>query len=242
MDYEDGADDRQTLNIMIDEIIYELDDVENNLETTKGLKSGQAVTLPAGAELGAKSGKAKVNGGKIKAARDGDDGKKKKSKRDSLFERNLVNGRTKEQQRNVDQLHRHLYSTTFGDKKTVAVRVQAADNVYTGSEDDLRREVFGLNPNGSVGDTFNLSSGYDQCSYGELTFSPLNTEDGIDNGVVTITVDVDAVGNSDATIRNAVTAKIRETFGNDMTSVADYWLYCLPPGTNGGKYLALLQC
>ena len=46
----------------------------------------------------------------------------------------------------------------------------------------------------------------------------------IENGVVTISVDVAAGGNSNGNVRNAVTSKIKETFGNDMTSVADYWM------------------
>jgi hypothetical protein len=231
VDYEDPSHDGpdETFNIMVDDSIYEIDDVDEEL---KRFKSGEAVTIPKGVTLGTKSGKAKTNGAKIKPSKEG---KKDKKKTKNLFGRNLE-GRTEEQQRNVDQLRRHLSSSTLGDKSVVAVRVQTTDAVYSNSEAVLRREVFGI---GEGGDIFNLASGYDQCSYGSLTFSPLASQSGsggvsIENGVVTISVDVAAEGNTDANVRNAVTNKIRATFGDNMQSVADYWMYCLPPGTDGG--------
>jgi len=231
IDYEDSSHDGpdETFNIMVDDSIYEIDDVDDEL---KRINSGESVTIPKGVTLGTKTGKAKTNGAKIKPSKEG---KKSKKKTKNLFDRNLE-GRTEEQQRNVDQLRRHLSSSTLGDKSVVAVRVQTTDAVYSNTEAVLRREVFGI---GEGGDQFNLASGYDQCSYGSLTFSPLASQSGsdgvsIDNGVVTISVDVPAGGNTDATVRNAVTDKIRATFGSDMQSVADYWMYCLPPGTDGG--------
>ena len=211
-DYENGHHS-ESLNIMVDHLTYELEDVEDEVVSYdyEGLKSGQAVTIPAGTVLGAKSAKAKISGGKIKPAKakddDDDDGKKKKKKKSGLFERNLLDGRSEEQ-----QLHRHLYSNTFGDKKVVAVRVKANDGEYSRTEDELRRDVFGLNADGSIGDTFNLSSGYEQCSYGVITFSPLNTQDGIDNGVVTVTVDTTVTGIS----ANDVIEKLKEMFGDDI--------------------------
>ena len=213
---------------MIEDSIYEIDDDDVD-EELKKIKSGEAITIPKGVTLEAKSGKAQTNGAKIKPSKEDKKSKKKEKedkeskKKKNLFDRNLE-GRTEEQQRNIDQLHRHLYSTTLGDKTVVAVRVETTDAIYSNSEDVLRREVFGIG-----GDSFNLSSGYDQCSYGSLTFNPLASQSGangvsIENGVVTISVDVAAEGNSDGNVRNAVTNKIKETFGNDMTSVADYWM------------------
>ncbi len=204
---------------MVDDSIYEIDDVDEEL---KRFKSGESVTIPKGVTLGTKTGKAKTNGAKIKPSKEG---KKSKKKTKNLFGRNLE-GRTEEQQRNVDQLRRHLSSTTLGDKSVVAVRVQATDAVYSNSEAVLRREVFGI---GEGGDQFNLASGYDQCSYGSLTFSPLASQSGaggvsIENGVVTISVDVAAGGKDNSEVREAVTNKIKATFGDDMTSVADYWM------------------
>ncbi len=229
IDYDDSIHDGpdETFNIMVDGSIYEIDDDDDDdeEEELKRFKSGEAVTIPKGVTLGTKSAKAKTNGKKIKPSKED----KKKKKKKNLFNsnRNLeLEGRTEEQQRNVDQLRRHLSSTTLGDKSVVAVRVQTTDAVYSNSEAVLRREVFGI---GEGGDNFNLASGYDECSYGSLTFSPLASQSGdggvsIENGVVTISVDVAAAGNNNSIVRNAVTSKIKATFGNDMTSVADYWM------------------
>jgi len=212
---------------MVDNSIYEIDDVDDEL---KRLASGEAVTIPVGTVLSSKSGKVETNGAKIKAKKGDkkdDSGKEKKTK--GLFKRNLE-GRTEVQQRNVDQLRRHLVS--LGDKSVVAVRVQTTDAVYGFSEAVLRREVFGIRGDTGQDDTLNLSSGYEQCSYGALTFTPLASETGNDggdevsivDGVVTINVDVAANGNSDGNVRNAVTDKIKAVFGSDMQAVADYWM------------------
>eukprot|EP00984_Skeletonema_dohrnii_P033572 scaffold30519_cov162-Skeletonema_dohrnii-CCMP3373.AAC.1 len=241
-DYEDGHDSI-SLNIMIDHLVYELEEVLEDEVVShdyEGLKSGHAVTIPAGTVLGAKSAKAKFNGGKIKPAeaKDDDGGKKKKKEKSGLFGRNLLDGRTEDedekQQRTVDQLHRHLYSTTFGDKKVVAVIVQTNDSIYEGTEDGLREHVFGLTADGSTSDDmFNLSSGYEQCSYGAITFSPLDTQPGIDNGVVTVAVDMDAVESKSMAIRLQAITKLKEMFGDDIIDAADYWMFCIPPNTAG---------
>ncbi|KAK1735826.1 leucine-rich repeat protein [Skeletonema marinoi] len=148
----------ETFNIMVsDGSIYEIDDADDDLQF---LQSGQAVTIPAGTVLRSKSGKVETNGAKIKASKGnkkddvGDNGLKKKTK--GLFERNLE-GRNEEQQRNVDQLRRHL--TSLGEKSVVAVRVQTTDAEYEFSEAYLRREVFGISGSTDEEDLFNLSSG-----------------------------------------------------------------------------------
>jgi len=211
--------------------IYEIDDADDDLQL---LQSGQAVTIPAGTVLRSKSGKVETNGAKIKASKGGkkddvgDDGLKKKTK--GLFERNLE-GRNEEQQRNVDQLRRHLTSLSLGEKSVVAVRVQTTDAEYEFSEAFLRREVFGISGSTDEEDLFNLPSGYEQCSYGALTFTPLASATGTDgddevsivDGVVTINVDVEANNNVGANVRNAVTQRITEVFG-DMVTVADHWM------------------
>ncbi len=87
---------------MVDGSIYEIDDDDED-EELKGFKSGEAVTTPKGVTLGTKTAKAKTNGAKIKPLKKD---KKNKKKTKNLFNRSLE-GRTKEQQRNVDQLRRH---------------------------------------------------------------------------------------------------------------------------------------
>jgi len=229
-----------------DSTVYEIEEADEDWMNNEGkeLTSGQAVTIPAGVVLG-KSGKVKMNGTKLQPSEDDQgQGKKKKKKNDgrkddSPFGRKLK-ARTKEQQRNVDQLqlqlHRHLSSArTLGEKKVVVVRVVASNAAYSNSEDWLRSKVFGKNASGSnSGDRLNLSSGYEQCSYGKLTFTPKETTTGqgvsINNGVVTINVNIPASGNIDTNVVNAVTDKIGQLFGR-MTDVADYWMYCLPAGT-----------
>eukprot|EP00984_Skeletonema_dohrnii_P001833 scaffold607_cov146-Skeletonema_dohrnii-CCMP3373.AAC.1 len=239
VDYEDNSvhsGPEETFNVMVDNTIYEIDDADDDL---KRLKSGEAVTIPVGTVLSSKSGKVETNGAKIMASKGGkkDGGSFKKTAK-GLFKRDLE-GRTEEQQRNVDQLRRHLVSV--GDKSVVAVRVQTTDAVYGFSEAVLRREVFGIRGDTGQDDTLNLSSGYEQCSFGALTFTPLASETGNDggdevsivDGVVTISVDVASNGISDSIVRNAVTDKIKAVFGSNMQAVADYWMYCLPPGTSG---------
>jgi hypothetical protein len=192
-----------------------------------------------------------MNGTKLQPSEDDQgQGKKKKKKKndgrkdDSPFGRQLK-ARTEELQHDFDRLHRNLSSArTLGEKKVVVVRVVASDAAYSNSEDWLRSKVFGKNANGSnSGDRFNLSSGYEQCSYGKLTFTPKETTTGqgvsINNGVVTINVNIPVRGKQDMAVVNTVTDKINQLFGR-MTDVAHHWMYCLPPGTyhqkSGGGY------
>ena len=245
-----GAGHEETFNIMIGTSIYEIEsaDVDDKL---REIPSGDPVIVPKGVSLGVKSPKANLNGATIQHAgaksgkafelngvelqpsgEAGGNVRTRTREKKSLFSRNLE-GKTEEQQRNVDKLHRRLYSTTLGEKSVVAVRVKAADASYSHSEEDLRREVFGIEDSEGKGDGFNLVSGYDQCSFGALTFTPVASESGaegvsIEDGVVTIEVNVEASGESDGIVRDAVTNKIKDVFGfNDtypMTAVADYWM------------------
>jgi hypothetical protein len=62
----------------------------------------------------------------------------------------------------------------------------------------------------------------------------------INNGVVTIKVDIPANGSADWQLYNAVTTKIGQLFGvteGRMTDIADHWMYCLPRGSRmNGDY------
>ena len=224
-------------NIEIDGKIYEIDPQESG--GGKKLKSGEAVIIPAGTALG-KSGKASTNGAMIKKKEEEEEGGKKNKRqrqRAGLFERYLNTKRTDEQERNVEQLHRHLYSTTFGDNKSVvAVRVVVSDGAYYQSEDHLRNKVFGTN-----GDEFNLKSAYAQCSANQLIFNPkenTSANDGsasINNGVLTIELPNMETKDGEGDIRDAVTARIKQLFGNNLPSVADYWMYCIPSAAWNGK-------
>jgi hypothetical protein len=217
-----------------DSSIYEMEgasvDWTNN--EVKSWKSGQTIVLPAGVEFKS-NGKVNMHG--LKPAKDNSNGNGNgNGNKNGFFKRNLKT-RTEEQQRDLNQLHRQLYSTTTGTKKVVAVRVVANGGQYSNSEDYLRNKVFGTN-----GDIFNLKTGYAQCSYNQLIMDPLPSRVGngatITNGVVTITVD-NSVSDGEAAIRGAVTAKIKEQFGvSDITTIADYFLYCIPSAAWNGKF------
>ena len=207
------------------------------------MKSGEPIILPAGTHY-SKSGKAKMHGMQIKPGKENeevtsDHGKKKKKKgsdldRNKMFERHLE---SRAQQRNLHQLRRKLYSTTMGDKTVVAVRVVANGGSYSKSEDHLRNKVFGTN-----GDSFNLKSGYAQCSNNQLRFNPYpGRRDGngasIQDGVVTITVDND-VSEGQGALVNAVMTRIQQVFGSVPRNIATYWMLCMPSQAfeaDGGK-------
>lgn len=55
-------------------------------------------------------------------------------------------------------------------KKVLVVRVKTPSSTTTPTADELSDAVFGT---GSRGDLHNLSTQFDACSYGKLTFSPL---------------------------------------------------------------------
>ena len=57
-----------------------------------------------------------------------------------------------------------------GVRTVVVVRIEAKDRRTTPSEARLADKVFGVN-----GDSWNLKSGFNQCSYGQLQFVPLTT-------------------------------------------------------------------
>jgi hypothetical protein len=168
IDYEgnsNGGPD-ETFNIMLDDsAIYEMENLNEDWKKNEAAtwKSGETIMVPAGVEL-KKNGKINMNGLKPdKNHNSNGNGNGNGNKR-------YLKARTEEQQRDLNQLHRQLgYSTTTGTKKVVAVRVVATGNPggsYSYSEDYLRNEVFGTS-----GDTFNLRSGYAQCSYNQLLWT-----------------------------------------------------------------------
>mmetsp|Transcript_22689 Transcript_22689/g.47797 ORF Transcript_22689/g.47797 Transcript_22689/m.47797 type:complete len:760 (-) Transcript_22689:153-2432(-) len=193
------------------------------------IASGDPVTLPPGAFISAN--KVNLGGGNIQR-------KKKKTKK-FKFTRALEDTLSEEQKRNRAELRRHLAVT--GIKTFVAVRVVAANDAATSSlESQLREEVFGFG--GS--DNFNLKSGYEGCSHGQLTISPgsgSSQSNNIVNGVVTITVTTDT-SEGDGAMRNAITAEINSQFGvTNPTELADYFMYCLPPNTLNGVAYAFIN-
>jgi hypothetical protein len=115
-------------------------------------------------------------------------------------------------------------------KRVLVIRAVAADSSTTASESTLSDDIFG-----TLGDAVNLKSQYSSCSNGKLLFEPLTTNSLVGtDGVYTVSLPTTFVsGASDGTIREAMVNKATADLGT-LTSIADYVMLCLPPGTSGG--------
>jgi hypothetical protein len=124
----------------------------------------------------------------------------------------------------------------IGTKTVLGVRIVATDATTTSSEDQLADDIFGI-----TGDTMNLRSQYLACSYDQLELNEADDRTGqttsIQNGVTTISVDFATSDGTDA-ILNAVTAQLLTEFSTDAANLADYIMYCMPPGTMGDTEVA----
>jgi hypothetical protein len=115
-------------------------------------------------------------------------------------------------------------------KKVLVIRAVALDRSTTATEAQLSDDIFG-----TAGDAINLKSQYQACSDGKLVFEPVTTNALVGtDGVYTVTLPTTNVtGATDSTIRTAMVNKATADLGS-LTSVADYVMLCLPPGTTGG--------
>lgn len=174
-------------------------EIEEGSGDTAGTTSGSKVTLPPQAFRNPNNGKINLAGGSLKSK------KPKKNKNRDLQEEHSTTG-----------LHRHLATT--GTKTVVAVMVNAVGGSYDhATAATLSDDVFGTN-----GDAFNLKTGYEQCSHGQLTINPGGSAYGIVDGVTSITVDTAATLGNDGAMRNAVTDAINAQFGvENPTKIAD---------------------
>jgi hypothetical protein len=129
--------------------------------------------------------------------------------------------------RNLRRL-RSLEKTTGG-KTVLVIRVKATNSVTTSSEAQLADDVFG-----DLGDVNNLRTQYLACSYGQLEFQKTQNRNGrttnIRNGVVTITTGIRAES-GDTKMINTINDKLSSEFGTNPENLADFIMYCLPPGT-----------
>lgn len=120
----------------------------------------------------------------------------------------------------------------LGAKTLLAVKIIAADSEYGFTEAFLSDSVFGTS-----GDVFNLATGYDQCSYGKLTFNKVpdrvGTNVNISEGVVSITVP-GVAADGDLVLRDQVTTEITNQFGESPRDIADHAMYCMPPNSMNG--------
>ena len=120
--------------------------------------------------------------------------------------------------------HRRL--ATSGNRSVLLVRIKANDGEPTHSESVLASKVFGI---GNEGDSFNLSSGYDQCSYGKLKIQPTNH---VQNGVHTMEINQNIIGEKNTDVRNVALDQLRSEMGTtNLNDMFDHIAFCLPPGT-----------
>jgi len=148
---------------------------------------------------------------------------------------------TEDQERNLSELRRQMAVVT-GQKTVLAVKIVVSDGAYGFDPSYLECKVFGTT-NGSAdncNDSYHLTNGYSECSYGKLQLTKAAARTGsgnvssISNGVVTVTLPTTSTTAGDGTVRNAVTSALNSAFGS-ATSLADHLMYCLPPNTMSGE-------
>jgi len=123
--------------------------------------------------------------------------------------------------------------STIGTRTVLVVRVKANDATTSAAEDDLAREVFGITDSNGNSASVNLSNTFAQCSYNKLTFEPSSDSDGRgNNGVYTVSINDDIVGQRNVDVRNVVLDQLRSDFGsNDLNALYDHIMVCMPHGT-----------
>lgn len=120
---------------------------------------------------------------------------------------------------------------TIGTRNVLVVRIQAKDVSTSPTEEDLAREVFGITNSNDNTNSWNLSSAFNQCSYGNLKLEP--AEDGhAKHGVYTVVINQNVRGQRHVDIRNIALDTLRSELGTtDLNSLYDHVMLCLPPGT-----------
>lgn len=138
-------------------------------------------------------------------------------------------------------------------KKVLVIRVKTQAGTTTASADTISDKIFGTS-----GDPVNLSSQYDDCSYGKLTFSSLNRlnfgDPALDAPGV-YEVEVATSTRNHEQLRELITDKLNDDWPNtplpdvswgDLNGASrfDHIMYCMPPDTDMGiacKCLVLLR-
>ena len=134
----------------------------------------------------------------------------------------IIRGDHKLSKKPIDR-RRKLVSS--GERSVLVVRVEADDASTSASESEITRKVFGTGEEGS----FNLSSGYGECSFGQLKLKPT---DHFQNGVKTVTVDTNIIGEKNVMVKNLVQDKLRAEMNvQHLDTVFDHVMIILPPGT-----------
>lgn len=116
-----------------------------------------------------------------------------------------------------------------GKKTVLVVRVEATDSTTSLSEIQLASDVFGDN-----GDPNNLRSQYLACSYGKFELNKAQDRNGTDtyirNGVVTVELPNVSKSVGDTAMLNAINQELANQFSTPAFNLADFVIYCMPPG------------
>ena len=123
-----------------------------------------------------------------------------------------------------------------GTRTVLALYVVAPDvsteGVMSGEPDSLEDDIFG-----TYGDTYNLRSQYDGCSFGQIDMIPaeLTTSTGVSvtSGVHQINISANVKTNKEETITNFVLEAAEQELG-DLESQFDHVMVCVPLGTLDG--------
>ncbi|KAI2498223.1 Gametolysin peptidase M11 [Fragilaria crotonensis] len=129
-----------------------------------------------------------------------------------------------------DQANELIVPSGTAIKTVLVIRIIARDAQTTATEAQLADDIFGTN-----GDVWNLKTGFDQCSYGQLTFEPLTTHPKVGpDGIYTVSIPNTSVrGVGDSKVVNAALAQVTTDLGVSPNLLANHVMFCLPPGTSG---------
>lgn len=118
---------------------------------------------------------------------------------------------------------RHLQNADI--RSVLVIRVKSSDSETTANAAQLYNVVFD--------DDVCLASQYKLCSHGALQFEPA-TGNGVKDGIITLTINQNTVGQENDDVRNAVVAKANSHFSTpNLATKFDHVMLCLPPGTSG---------
>lgn len=123
----------------------------------------------------------------------------------------------------LSQIPRAPKST--GIHSALVVRVTTPRNSIPLDASTISKQVFGSG--------FSLKTVYNQCSWGQLKFTPAEGKN-VNNGVLDIFVNVDTNTTNRLFLENAMSSAVQAHFGS--TDLWDHILYCVPQPT--GKWIA----
>ena len=127
----------------------------------------------------------------------------------------------------------------LGKQTILGVRVIAKDSSTTSNETILGNSIFGSDSNPDS--VLSLATQIKACSYDKMNIimafdrsgrSENSGDVSILNGMITVRIPFVSTTQGDAIMRNAISTEINEIFDVDSPEqLADYIIYCLPPGT-----------